>query len=79
MSQYACNTIEEAREMLNGMILDVQADMGEEAVEAGYRDIVHACCDWCSPEVADELLRREGFDPPIYRQARSRREGGIRS
>ncbi len=54
-------TIEEARMALQEMEMDVRMDMGEDAVEAGWRDIVYACADLCSPEVARELLYNNGF------------------
>lgn len=55
------DTIEEARMALTEMEQDVRMDMGEDAVEAAWSDIVHACADLCSPEVARELLYRNGF------------------
>ena len=51
-------TIEEAQSALRTAEMDVAADMGEEAVEAGYSDIVHAIASCCPAEVAEELIRR---------------------
>jgi len=48
---------------LQEMEMDVRSDMGEDAVEAGWSDIVHACADQCTPEVARELLYNNGFGP----------------
>ena len=56
-------TIEQARMTLQEMEMDVRSDMGEDAVEAGWSDIVHACADQCTPEVARELLYNNGFGP----------------
>lgn len=56
-------TIEDARMALQEVEMDVRADAGEDMVEAGWRDIVHVVAERCTPEVANELLRREGFDP----------------
>ena len=42
--------------------MDVKMDMGEDAVEAGWRDIVYTIAERCTPEVKRELLRREGFE-----------------
>jgi hypothetical protein len=54
------DTIEEAMNALHTAEMDVAADMGEEAVEAGYSDLVHSIALLCSGEVADELFRRTG-------------------
>lgn len=54
-------TIEEARMALEESVMDVKMDMGDEMVEAGYRDIVYSVAERCTPEVKKELLRREGF------------------
>lgn len=51
-------TIEEAQMALRTAELDVRADQGEEAVEAGWGDIVRSIASCCSPEVEKELLRR---------------------
>lgn len=58
MSDYLYPTIEEAMTGLGTMSQDVIADFGEEGLEAGWYDIVHACADHCPPEVAEELVRR---------------------
>jgi len=55
-------TIEEAKQDLQTAIMDVEADMGEEAVEAGYHDIVRNVGDRCTPEIKAELFRREGVE-----------------
>ena len=52
-------TIDEAKHRLNDAALDVQRDMGEAALEAGWHDLVHAIASDCTPDVRDELLRRE--------------------
>lgn len=54
----------DARMALEEAAMDVRADMGEDAVEAGWSDIVHSVCDRCTPKVANELLRREGLNGP---------------
>lgn len=54
-------TIAEAQRTLTEVSLDVAADMGEEAVEAAWSDLVHNVAERCEPEVAAELLRREGL------------------
>lgn len=53
-------TIEDARSALTEAKMDVEADMGADALEAGYSDVVHAVADMCSPEVAAQLCRMEG-------------------
>jgi len=58
MKEY--NTIEKAFAALELAEEDVRADMGEEAVEAGYADIVEAIAFDCTPEVRAELMRRTG-------------------
>jgi len=58
-------SIEEAQMALRTAEMDVEADMGEDAVEAGFSDIVHSIAGLCSPEVGKELLRRNlGEDNP---------------
>lgn len=54
-------TIEDARMELQAAIMDTEADFGEEAVEAGYRDLVYVVANECTAEVRSELLRMEGF------------------
>lgn len=57
------DTIEEAMMGLQEMEQTVLEDMGRDAVEAGWYDIVHACADLCpDPKVRAELLRRQGLD-----------------
>jgi hypothetical protein len=55
------STIEEARMALQTAEMDTEADHGPEAVEAGYFDLVRSIATMCTPEVAAELLRREGL------------------
>lgn len=56
---YVYTTYEEAAEALGTAELDVKGDLGEEALEAGYADIVNSIASMCSPEVAAELRRRK--------------------
>lgn len=56
------DTIEKAQEALRLAEADILADMGEEAVEAGWGDIVRCVTIECTPAVAAELLRMEGVD-----------------
>lgn len=55
-------TYEEARVALETAVSDVSADMGEEAVDACWSDLVRHIADDCSTEVRSELLRREGME-----------------
>lgn len=55
-------TIEQAFAALESAEADVAGDMGEDAVEAGYADIVESVAWWCTPEVRRELMRRTGVD-----------------
>ena len=64
---YTYTTYDAAEAALRAMERDVEADMGPEAVEAGFYDLVHSVALDCSPEVKKELLRCElgegvGFD-----------------
>ena len=52
------DTYEEAEQALRTAELDVIGDMGEEALEVGYSDIVRAIASECLPEVGQELIRR---------------------
>jgi hypothetical protein len=52
------DTIDDAHDALRAAEQDVAADMGEEAVEAGWSDIVHSIASFCTPEVARELIQR---------------------
>lgn len=61
MKEY--DTIDKAFAALESAEEDVRADMGEEAVDAGYADIVEAIGFDCTPEVRAELMRRTG----VYR------------
>ena len=61
MMQY--DTIDKAFEALEVAEEDVRGDMGEEALDAGYNDIVEAIAWDCTPEVRAELMRRTG----VYR------------
>jgi len=40
----------------------VRSDAGEDAVEAGWHDLVQVVADECTPEVRAELLRMEGVE-----------------
>jgi len=53
-------TISEAQMDLQEMEQTVREDHpdGDDAVEAGYHDLVHAVAERCTPEVAEELIRR---------------------
>lgn len=51
-------TIEDAMQSLKDAEADVAGDMGEEAVEAGWSDIVHAVAAMYPADVAAELIRR---------------------
>lgn len=51
-------SIEEAQEALQTAEMDVVGDFGEDAVEAGWSDIVRSIASQCTPEVGDELIRR---------------------
>jgi hypothetical protein len=55
-------TIEEAEQALQEAAEDVAADQGEEMVEQGWSEIVHAVADLCGKDARVELLRRNGFD-----------------
>jgi hypothetical protein len=55
-------TIEDARQHLEEVRLDVAADMGEAAVEVAWNDLVRYVAADCTPEVAAELYRREGVE-----------------
>lgn len=57
------DTIDKAMDALADAEHDVIADMGEEALDAGYADIVEAIAFDCTPEVRAELMRRTG----VYR------------
>lgn len=55
-------TYESAKEALDEMYFDVEADMGQELADAGYADMVREISRESTPEVARELMRRElGF------------------
>lgn len=53
-------TYEEAKQFLTTAALDVEADFGSQAVDEAWSDLVHVTCEQCTPEVAEELARREG-------------------
>lgn len=57
------DTIEKAFAALESAEEDVRGDMGDDAVEAGYADIVESIAFDCTPEVRAELMRRTG----VYR------------
>lgn len=50
-------TIEAAQEALNTAELDVAEDMGVDALEAGWSDIVRSIAALCLTEVGEELIR----------------------
>ena len=54
---YTYTTIDAAEAALKTAEADVLADMGEDAVEAGWYDIVQSVAFECTPEVARELRR----------------------
>jgi hypothetical protein len=58
----AHTTIEQAQQELREVEMDVEADQGREAVEAAWTDLVRHVAADCTPEVAAELLRREGLE-----------------
>lgn len=51
-------TYEEARTALETAVHDVEADLGKDAVDQGWRDLVMGIAADCTPDVADELIRR---------------------
>lgn len=51
------DTWEDAQAALETAQHDVAADFGEEAVDAGWSDIVNSVAMDCTPEVAQELRR----------------------
>lgn len=55
-------TIEEARMTLQAVEMTVAEDQGEEMVESAWSDLVHTVAEQCTPEVRQELLRREGLE-----------------
>ena len=55
-------TIEEAFLALQLAEADVAEDMGEDAVDAAYSDIVESVAIDCVPDVRAELMRRTGVD-----------------
>lgn len=55
-------TIEEAVNELAQVENDVRLDMGEDAVEAAWSDLVHTVAERCTDEVRQELLRRNGLE-----------------
>lgn len=54
-------TIEEARDTLTTARLDTIADHGEQGADDAHTDLVRYVADLCTPEIAAELLRREGL------------------
>jgi hypothetical protein len=60
MKEY--DTIDKALAALAVAEDDVRADMGEDAVDAGYADIVEAIAFDCTPIVRVELMRRTGVN-----------------
>jgi hypothetical protein len=53
------NTWEEAKAALTMAEADVEADMGEDALEEGWYDLVMNIAGRCSPEVAERLINTE--------------------
>lgn len=52
------STVDQALEELTKMEADVEADMGEEAVEAGFYDLVVSVAQMCTTfSVANEFTR----------------------
>lgn len=51
-------TWEEAQMALEETIQCVREDAGDDSVEAGYYDLVHTVAERCTPEIAEELIRR---------------------
>lgn len=62
MSLQPHTTYAEAEQALTEALLDVEGDFGAEAAEAGRSDIVRSIAADASPEVAAELLRRNGIE-----------------
>ena len=59
---YEHTTIESAQDALAKAEADIAGDMGEEAVEAGWSDVVDIVAQDCSPEVRRELRRITGTE-----------------
>ncbi len=55
-------TIEQAQKALAKAEADVAADMGEEAVDAGWSDVVDMVAQDCTPAVRAELRRITGTE-----------------
>ena len=55
-------TWDEAQEALTAAERDVVADMGEDAVEECYHDIVDSVAQFCAPDVRAELRRTTGTE-----------------
>ncbi len=55
-------TWEQADEALKIAEADVAADMGEDAVEECYHDIVDSVAQFCTPSVRAELRRTTGTE-----------------
>ena len=53
-------TYDEARTALDQAESDVIADMGEDAVDECWFDIVESVAQFCTPGVAGELRRTQG-------------------
>lgn len=58
MMAYIYNTIEEAQMGLQTAQMDCEGDFGEDAVEAGWNDLVRAIADQCPDKIGQELIRR---------------------
>ena len=57
VSLYLYTTLGEAQEALAAAFADVRGDMGDQAAEEGWYDIVQSVAGFCSPAVASELRR----------------------
>lgn len=59
--RYAINTVAQAQKAIKVAEESVRSDMGEEAVEGAWSDIVRSALFDAKPSVRDEMLRREGL------------------
>lgn len=55
-------TFDQAQDALTAAETDVAGDMGEEAVEECWADIVDSVAQFCTPEVRRELRRTTGTE-----------------
>jgi hypothetical protein len=54
-------TYAQAADALAQAMLDVEADFGSDTADAAFNDTVRSIAADCTPEVAAELLRRQGI------------------